>query len=154
MRRPDVDQREVLESGDLNITVGLIGDNWSSRNSPHPDKQLNIMNSRVVDLVACQPDRRPLAGDQLYVDMDVSKANLSAGTRLSLGEAIIEVTGEPHNGCAKFAERFGRDALIFVNNAAGTKHCLRGINAKVVHSGTIHTGNHLSRLESSYFPKL
>lgn len=148
VRRPDVDQRESLAQGRLDIGQGLVGDNWSSRGSRHmpdrapdPDMQLNIMNSRVVALVAGQAERRELAGDQLYLDMDLSYDNLPPGTRLSIGEAIIEVTEPPHTGCRKFAARFGKDAMVFVNSGRGKASNFRGINAKVVRSGDIKLGD-------------
>jgi hypothetical protein len=148
VRRPDVDQRESLVTGHLDVSEGLVGDNWRKRGNRHmpdgaadPDMQLNIMNTRVIALVADDPDRRELAGDQLYLDMDLSGENLPPGTRLAIGEAIIEVTEPPHTGCKKFASRFGRDATVFVNTGLGKTLNLRGINAKVVQSGDIEVGD-------------
>ena len=148
VRRPEVDQREALAAGRLNTEEGLVGDNWLARGSRHmpdgaadPEMQLNIMNARVVALVADDPDRRDLAGDQLYLDMDLSYENLPPGTQLELGEAIIEVTEPPHTGCKKFAARFGRDAMVFVNSGLGKKLNFRGINARVVRSGDIRKGD-------------
>src|SRR4029077_19285446 len=109
--------------------------------SRHPDMQLNIMNARAIALVAQARDRWPLAGDQLYIDMDLSAANLPAWTRLSLGTAVIEVTDQPHTGCHKFVSRFGVDAMKFVNSAVGRELNLRGINARVVQPGTIRVGD-------------
>jgi MOSC domain-containing protein YiiM len=99
------------------------------------------MGSRVVNLLAQDKARWPLAGDQLFVDLDLSDANVPAGTRLALGSAIIEVTSEPHNGCQKFAARFGKDAVTFVNSPEGKALHLRGINARVVQPGTIRVGD-------------
>ena len=148
VRRPAVDQREVVAAGRLDTEQGLVGDNWLARGSGHmpdgaadPEMQLNIMNSRVVALVANEPRRRDLAGDQLYLDMDLSYENLPPGTQLELGEAIIEVTEPPHTGCKKFAARFGRDAMVFVNSGLGKKLNFRGINARVVRSGDIRKGD-------------
>jgi|SRR4030095_9763305 hypothetical protein len=145
--RPAVEQREVLEEAQLDLVNGLIGDNWNVRpssrtadSSPHPDMQINIMSSRVVALVAQEKDRWQLAGDQLFIDMDLSKDNLPAGSRLALGSAVIEVTSPPHTGCHKFVARFGRDAMMFVNSPVGKQLCLRGINARVVQAGTIRVG--------------
>lgn len=147
VRRPLVDAREVLEEGELNLAEGLAGDSWSVRSSsrtadasPHPDMQLNIMNARAVALVAQGRERWPLAGDQLYIDMDLSDENLPAGTRLALGTAVIEVTAQPHTGCNKFVSRFGPDAMRFVNSPVGRQLRLRGINAKVVQPGVIRAG--------------
>jgi len=148
VRRPDVDEREVLEQGRLDVESGLVGDNWRAKGSRHmpdgsadPDMQLNIMNARVVALVAVDPDRRPLAGDQLYVDMDLSPENLPPGTQLSIGDAVVEVTEPPHTGCKKFAERFGKDAVLFVNAGLGKRLNFRGICAKVIQSGDISAGD-------------
>ena len=144
VRRPVTEQREVLETAELDVVKGLVGDNWLSRGCPatkdgaaHPDMQLNIMNVRVTNLVAQKKERWSLAGDQLYVDLDLSDENLPPGTRLAIGNAIIEVTAEPHTGCKKFVERFGLEAMKFVNSGLGKKINLRGINAKVIQSGQI-----------------
>ena len=139
--RPDVDQRETPAEGRLDTEQGLVGDNWSNRANTNPDMQLNIMNARVIGLVAQTLERWPLAGDQLYLDMDLSDDNLPPGTQLALGDAIIEVTEPPHTGCKKFAARFGVDAMMFVNSGRGKKLNFRGINAKVVQSGDIEVGD-------------
>jgi len=139
--RPDVDQRETPAEGRLDTEQGLVGDNWSTRGTADSDMQLNIMNARVIGLLAQTRDRWSLAGDQLYLDMDLSDENLPPGTQLSLGEAIIEVTEPPHTGCKKFAARFGVDAMVFVNSGRGKKLNFRGINAKVIQSGDIKVGD-------------
>jgi MOSC domain-containing protein YiiM len=148
VRRPDVDQRESVTEGRLDVSEGLVGDNWRTRGNRHmpdgaadPDRQLTIMNARVVALVADDTDRHELAGDQLYLDMDLSSENLPPGTRLAIGESVIEVTELPHTGCRKFANRFGRDATVFVNVGMGKTLNLRGINAKVIQSGDIKVGD-------------
>jgi len=148
VRRPAVGAREVLEQGHLDVSEGLIGDTWKQRASsrtrdrtPHPDMQLNIINSRAIDLVAQTKERWPLSGDQLFIDIDLSDANLPPGTRLELGSAVIEVTDQPHTGCSKFAARFGKDAFNFVNSPVGTELHLRGINARVVQPGAIKIGD-------------
>ena len=153
VRRPALDQREVLDVGVLSCTEGLVGDTWSQRPSrrtadggPHPDMQLNIMGARVARLLAVTDDRMPLAGDQLYVDLDLSAAVLPAGTRLAIGTAVVEITDQPHTGCAKFADRFGRDALRFVNSPVGTELRLRGVNAKVVADGEVRAGDRARRI--------
>ena len=153
VRRPKTDQRETLQRAELDVSEGLIGDNWRHRGSSrttdgsaHPEMQLNIMNARVIELVAGNKDRWPLAGDQIYVDLDLSKENLPAGTRLKLGEAMIEVSAIPHTGCKKFVERFGLEAMKFVNSGIGKTLCLRGINAKVVQSGTFEVGDVVRKL--------
>jgi hypothetical protein len=145
--RPDVDQRDVMEEAELDPFRGLIGDNWvvrgSSRTpdgSAHPEMQINIMNARVTALVAQEKERWPLAGDQLYIDMDLSKENLPAGSRIQVGSAVLEVSPLPHTGCHKFVSRFGLDAMKFVNSTIGKQLCLRGINAKVVQGGVVKVG--------------
>lgn len=145
--RPDVEQRRVLDEAELDPSKGLIGDNWIVRGSSktpdgsaHPEMQINIMNSRVTALVAQDKDRWQLAGDQLYIDMDLSKENLPAGARLQVGSAVLEVSPLPHTGCHKFVSRFGVDAMKFVNSAVGKELCLRGINAKVVQGGVVKVG--------------
>jgi hypothetical protein len=153
VRRPAVDEREVLDEGTLDLDQGLVGDTWQIRGSSrtadgsaHPDMQLNVINARLSSLVAVDPDRRALAGDQLHLDLDLSQANLPAGTRLALGSAVIEVTEIPHTGCAKFRARFGADALRFVNSPAGRELRLRGLNAKVVVAGTVRRGDDVRKL--------
>ena len=144
VRRPGVDKREALEQGELDIAEGLIGDSWRTRGSTltpdrsaHPEMQLTIMNSRAVALVATSKERWSLAGDQIYLDLDLGKDNLPPGTLLELGTAVVEVSSVPHTGCKKFVERFGLDAMKFVNSRRGKKLGLRGINAKVVKSGVV-----------------
>lgn len=150
VRRPKIDDREIVEEAELNIEVGLVGDSWSSRATPrwtpHPDTQLTIMNSRAAELVAQDRDRWPLAGDQLYIDLDLSVENLPPGTQISLGSAIIEVTKPPHRGCSKFAARFGEVATKFVNSAIGRELNLRGINARVARPGVIRVGDFATRV--------
>lgn len=156
VRRPAIETREVLESAELNVLEGVAGDTWHQRSSrrtpdgsPHPDMQLNIMNARAAALVAQSENRWPLAGDQLFIDLDLSEANLPAGTRLAIGTAVIEVTSQPHNGCAKFLARFGRDALEFVNSEIGKQLHLRGINARVAVPGVIARGDPVRKVLSA-----
>jgi MOSC domain-containing protein YiiM len=145
VRRPRVNEREVVEEARLTIDGGLEGDSWKSR-SAHPEMQINIMNSRAIALVAQDRERWPLAGDQLFVDLDLSEANLPAGTRLAIGAAVLEVSAKPHLGCGKFASRFGNDATRFVNSPRGKELHLRGINARVVQNGVIRTGDEVRKL--------
>lgn len=151
--RPEVEQREVLAEAQLDPVKGLIGDNWCTRpskrtpdGSPHPEMQINIMNARVTALVAQELERWPLAGDQLYLDMDLSKENLPAGSRIAVGSAVLEVSPLPHTGCHKFVARFGIEAMEFVNSPVGKELCLRGINAKVVQGGIIRVGQTAKKL--------
>ena len=147
VRRPQINEREVLPAGELHPAEGLVGDSWRQRGSSrtsdgssHPDMQLNVMNARAIAVLAQHKDRWSLAGDQLFIDMDLSAENLPAGTRLALGSAIIEVTPQPHTGCKKFMARFGLEALKFVNSPVGQQLHLRGINARVVQPGMIQVG--------------
>ncbi len=140
VRRPKRKEREMLETGELDVKKGLVGDLWRVKNGNF-NTQLTLMNSCLVALLAQSKDRWELAGDQLYVDLDLTDENLPHGTRLEVGEAIIEVTPTPHNGCRKFVERFGMDAMKFVNSPVGKQFHLRGIYAKVVQSGTIRQGD-------------
>ena len=146
----EVDAREVLETAELDPAEGLVGDSWRLRASsrtpdgaPHPDIQLTLMSSRVISL---------LAGDQLYVDLDLSAGNLAPGTRLALGTAVVEITVQPHTGCKKFVARFGADALRLVSSPTGRRSNLRGIYAKVVQAGAIRAGDRITRLGGSRAP--
>ena len=153
VRRPIVGARETLTQGELDLAAGLVGDSWALRGSSrtadgaaHPDMLLNVMNSRLVGFLAGDPQRRALAGDQLYLDLDLSIDNLPPGSRLVFGEdggirPEIEVTEQPHTGCAKFVERFGAEAMAFVNGRTGRPLRLRGLNAKVAVPGTIRVGD-------------
>ena len=146
VRRPAVDDREVVEEGELDLVVGLIGDRWHLGASPINDAQLTLMNARAAELIARTRERWPLAGDQLYVDFDLSVDNLPAGTRLAVGKAVVEVTAVPHTGCAKFSARFGTDALKFVNKSPGRELRLRGANARVVTPGPVRAGDAIAKL--------
>jgi MOSC domain-containing protein YiiM len=141
VRRPAVNEREVMHEALLDPVDGLVGDSWDARDDPDACAQITLVNSRVMALLAPDRTRWPLAGDQLFVDFDLSEANVPAGTRLAIGTAIVEVTPEPHTGCRKFAARFGVDAVAFVNSRTGRALHLRGINARVVSSGVIHVGD-------------
>jgi MOSC domain-containing protein YiiM len=149
--RPARGERLVLESGELRPGIGLVGDNYLERGSSKPEggpadplAELNVMSARALAAVAGDDrERWPLAGDQLIVDFDLSEANCPAGTRLAVGTAVIEVTSKPHNGCAKFAERYGIDAARWINSRRDLR--LRGICAVVVEGGTIRSGDTIAR---------
>lgn len=155
VRRPGTDEREVLEVGELNAEEGLVGDNWRARvgyrdgKEPLPvDTQLTIMNARTIALLAQEKERWPLAGDQLYVDLDLSVDNLPPGIQLALGTAVIEISEVPHTGCKKFASRFGLDATRVVSSPEGKQLRLRGIYAKVVQRGVIRVGDVVTKKET------
>jgi MOSC domain-containing protein YiiM len=150
--RPGVDLREVVESAVLDPDEGVVGDSWRARGSAsrpdgsaNPEAQVTMMSTRV--LAAIEPDqaRWPLAGDQLLVDADLSMATLPAGTRLAIGEAIVEVSETPHTGCAKFSARFGSDALRWINSPTGRELRMRGVNVRIVQGGTVRVGDTLHR---------
>ena len=152
VRRPDTDQREVLEYADLDTIEGLVGDNWimrgssrTSDGSAHPDMQINLMNSRVIGLISGPQNNWAIAGDQFFVDLDLTPHNLPPGSRLALGTAELEITDIPHTGCAKFAQRFGVAAERFVNSASGLELNLRGVNAKVVTAGSVKIGDSITK---------
>ena len=154
VRRLGESEREVLTEATLDLTEGLVGDTWRSRGSRRtpdqfadPKMQLTVMNARVAALVAVDEERRKLAGDQLYVDFDLSESNLPPGSWLAVGSAVIEVTDTPHLGCQKFRERFGEDALRFVNSEVGRKLRLRGVNTRVIRCGVLELGDTIRKLE-------
>ena len=149
VRRPSEGEREILEEARFDLDDGLIGDRWASRDSRTPvylSAQLTLMSTRV--LAAIEPDRGrwPLAGDQLYVDLDLSLENLPAGSRLAIGSAVIEVSETPHTGCATFSARFGSDALRWINSPTGRAHRMRGLNARIVEAGTVRTGDTIRKV--------
>ena len=154
VRRPDVDVREVISEGEITLEEGLVGDTWKLRASRHtPDRsasteaQITLMNARTIALLAQSEDRWSLAGDQLYVDLNLGEENLPPGTRLAIGSAILEVSAQPHTGCQKFSARFGVEALKFVNSPEGKRLHLRGINTRVVQAGIIHIGDVIRKLQ-------
>ena len=153
VRRPAVDERESIETGQLDTLDGLVGDGWRARGSKgmadgsaDPEAQVTIMNSRLATLIAGSPQAASVAGDQLYVDLDLSESELPAGTRLTLGGAVLEVSSKPHTGCAKFSARFGPDTLRFISTADGRAMRLRGMNVRVVQSGAIRVGDRIGKV--------
>ena len=152
-RRPAVDQRELVDAAELDTTLGVIGDSWFERGSSrtqdghaNPESQVTLISTRVLRAIEQDTDRWPLAGDQLYVDFDLSIEALPPGSRLAIGSALLEVSDQPHTGCAKFSARFGSDALKFVNKSPGRELRLRGVNTRVVTPGTVRAGDSISKL--------
>ena len=144
-------QRAVVDEAELDVAKGMIGDRWITKpsrhtpdGSPNPEQQLTLMNARAIAAIA-ERERWPLAGDQLFVDFDLSEANLLAGTRLSIGGVIVEISAVPHTGCAKFTDRFGSDATKWVNTGVGRALRLRGVNARIVRGGIVRRGDTLRR---------
>ncbi len=147
--RPQTDERQVVTSAEISLDAGVVGDNWSQRRRVNPDAQITIMNMRAARLIAQTDERVPLAGDQLYVDMDLSEDTLPIGQRIQIGSAVLEVSPVPHNGCKKFANRFGVDAVKFVNSAEGKQLHLRGINMRVIEPGDIQVGDRVEKVVSA-----
>jgi MOSC domain-containing protein YiiM len=152
--RPETNQRNDLHSCTISLAGGVDGDHWAKGcwkstedGKPHPDVQICIMNSRCTTLVAQQRDRWPLAGDNLFIDMDIRPENLPIGQKLSIGSAIIEISQIPHNGCEKFVDRFGRAAVVFVNAPRGKALRLRGVYARVVVDGRVTVGDRVTKID-------
>lgn len=152
-RRPAEDEREILAEALLDPAEGLVGDTWRTRGSSttpdgsaDPQAQITVMNARAAALIAGERDRWALAGDQLYVDLDLSAENLPPGTRLAIGSAVIQVSAKPHRGCSKFSARFGVDALRFVNTEPGASMHLRGVNCRVVQGGMVSAGDRIKKV--------
>jgi hypothetical protein len=145
VRRPAVDAREIVDEAHLDPMLGLVGDRWSIRDvaatPAYLSAQVTLIGTRV--LATIEPDRArwPLAGDQLYVDLDLSVENLPAGTLLAVGSAVVEVSETPHTGCAKFGARFGGEALRWINSSEGRAQRRRGLNATVVQGGMVRPGD-------------
>lgn len=146
--RPAVDERVELASAQLDVDLGVVADRWSRGSKPNPKAQVTVMNVRATQVVAGERSRWALAGDQLYVDLDLSPDNLPAGTRLAIGSAVLEATGQPHLGCEKFSARFGPAARAFANSPEGTAVSFRGINTRVVQSGTVRLGDEVRKIPS------
>jgi MOSC domain-containing protein YiiM len=146
--RPARNERLPVNEARLDVAEGMVGDDWRARGSKsmpgglaNPEAQLTLMSTRVLAAIADDPDRWPLAGDQVLVDMDLSEANLPVGTRLLLGNAEVEVTALPHTGCAQFAARFGHDALRWISTHEGRALRMRGMYVRIVSGGTVSVGD-------------
>ena len=157
--RPASEARRVLDCAELTLVDGLVGDNWRMRGSKgmpdgsaNPNAQIAIMNSRIITALAQDRSRWPLAGDQLFIDLDLSADNLQPGQRLAIGTAILEVTDLPHTGCAKFTERFGHDAIRLINSPEGRHAKMRGINTRVIQPGSFCVGSTVSKVLTNALP--
>jgi len=150
VRRPPQDEREVLDEARLDLELGLVGDRWATRDLARTPlflaAQLTIIGTRLLATIEPDRSRWPLAGDQLYVDLDLCEEHLPSGSRLAMGSTIVEVTETPHTGCAKFSARFGSEALRWINSPLGRALRLRGLNARIVEAGTIRVGDIVHRV--------
>ncbi len=151
--RPVSEERRVVQSTRMTLSGGVEGDHWANGcwkstedGKPHPDVQICIMNSRCINHIAGSRENWAPAGDNLFVDMDISPDNMPPGTRVSLGSVILEITDTPHNGCAKFVERYGREATVFVNTGEGKRLRLRGIYGRVVQDGAVSVGDVITKI--------
>jgi hypothetical protein len=154
VRRMQEGEREVLKEAHLDTVDGLVGDSWKARGSKrtpdgsaHPELQITLMNVRVIAVLAPNQEHWPLAGDQLFIDLDLSAENVPPGTRLAIGSAVLEVTAPPHTGCKKFQARFGTEALKFISSPEGRSRQMRGIHAKVVQPGAVRVGDVAKKLQ-------
>jgi MOSC domain-containing protein YiiM len=145
-RRLEPGVHETPLEADLSVEVGLVGDRWDSARDPDREAQVTLMNATVAELVAA--DRQPLheAGDNLLIDFDIGYDNLPPGSRVRIGQTVLEVTASPHTGCSKFSERFGQDALRWVNWRHWRERRLRGVNTRVIEGGTIRVGDEVTRI--------
>lgn len=130
---------ETPESVEVTVEGGVEGDRWALGERPNPEAQVTLMNIRVVDLIRHDGVALEASGDNLLVDLDLSETALPVGTRLRIGTAVLEVSTEPHTGCKKFRERFGLDALKWVNDHRDRR--LRGMNCRVLEAGTVAVGD-------------
>lgn len=153
VRRPETETREIIDSGEINLDNGLEGDNWKPRGSSSmpdgsadPEAQITLMSTRVIQLLSGDKENWQWAGDQLYIDMDLSIDNLPPGSRIQIGSAILEISAKPHTGCKKFSGRFGIEALEFISTPLGKALRMRGVNAKVVQAGQIKVGDVVKKL--------
>lgn len=148
--RPANGERLVVDQARMSTETGLEGDNWLDRSADKDNvsrhNQLTLMNSRFADAITPDGKGWELAGDQLYVDFDISLENAPAGTLLQVGGATIRISEEPHTGCAKFVRRFGREMLKMTQTDVGKDLRLRGVNASVIESGTVCTGDSIRRV--------
>ncbi len=148
VRRPGRGEREILAQGQLDTEQGLVGDDWINRpgmkrDTPSPYAQVTVMNARAAELVSGDPEPSTWAqcGDQLYIDLDLSEANMPAGTRIAIGEAELEVQAEPHTGCVQFRSWWGPDALRHISTKEGLSLRMRGANTRVIRSGAVRPGD-------------
>lgn len=151
--RPAPGRRISAARAELSLAGGVAGDHWAKGcwlstedGAPHPDVQICMMSARCIRAIAGDAANWPPAGDNLFIDMDLTPENLPPGARLAIGGAELVVTAEPHNGCQAFSDRYGRDACLFVNTGPGKALRLRGIYGRVIRDGTIAVGDRVTKL--------
>lgn len=151
--RPVEDQRVLPESCKVSGEFGVSGDNWKQGSgytlddgSGDPEAQICMMMSGCIQAIAGDSANWAPAGDNFFLDMDLTPGNMPPGTRFSIGSAEFVVTEMPHNGCQKFIDRYGRDACLFVNTGKGKELRLRGIYARVTKDGTVAVGDTVTKL--------
>lgn len=151
--RPDHGRRETPDRVRISAQDGVEGDHWSKGcwletddGAPHPDVQINLMCTRAAEVIAGDPALWPAAGNNFFVDIDLSPDNLPAGTRLALGTAEIEITDQPNKGCQVFIDHYGRDACIFVNTGPGWSLRMRGLYARVVQNGDVRLDDRIRKV--------
>ena len=154
--RPAKGERREPETCLLSLAGGAEGDHWAKgcwkttpEGKPDPDVQICIMPARAIELIAGERANWAPAGDNLFIDMDLTPDNLPPGSRIGLGAAELEITAVPHNGCDSFIARYGRDACVFVNTGEGKRNRLRGIYARVVRDGVVSAGDSVRKLGGS-----
>lgn len=151
--RPAANERQSLDEAELSQQTGIVGDRWVDDHwqqlpdgSSDPDTQVSIMNSRILSQIAGgSHDAMGLAGDNLIVDFDLSEANLPVGSELQIGEVVIRISEQPHTGCRKFVERYGKAAQEFINGDVGKQHHLRGVLGMIVVDGKIQVGDQVRK---------
>ena len=144
VRRLGDGEHEVVQHAELSIERGLVGDRWARHSRPSRARQLTLMNVRIAELVA---DGQPLhlPGDNVLVDLDLSAAAAPVGSRWRLGTAVVRISPEPHTGCAKFRDRFGPDALSWVNEEPKLRR--RGVNCSILVPGLVSLGDAIVRVD-------
>ncbi len=151
--RPEHGARVPLGTVEVTAKGGVAGDHWAKGcwsslpdGSPNPDVQICMMMSGCIEAIAGEKANWPAAGDNFFLDMDLTPANMPPGTCFAIGSAEFVVTDEPHNGCQSFIDRYGRDACLFVNTGPGKELRLRGIYARVTRDGSVSVGDSVRKL--------
>ncbi len=135
---------ERLVAGEIRVTPedGVLGDAWARSSDRRDGNQISLINVHLLRAIAHGDEARmPLSGDNLQVDLDLSERNLPTGARLWIGDAVLEITPDPHRPCRSFHERFGADAVKKVTRANRTGRRGRGVMARVLRAGTIRVGD-------------